>query len=140
MKNKIITIVIFWYHQLLNWWSLKNTGNQSGFYVTLNGVEYLLNKKDIISIEILKDEFREKKDFLRSSRDSSRLLGKYRFCNQLKNSYVIYFTDEGHIKFLINSYSRGFIEEDYQDALVHLNLKFISGESFRNKFYILERI
>lgn len=140
MKNKIIKIMGFWYHQFVNWWSLKKIGSQPDFYVTLNGVTYLLNKRDNISIGNLKDEFKKKKDFLRSSRDSLRLLGKFKFCNTLKNCYVIYFTSEGHIKFLINTYSKGFVEESYHEAILHLNAKQILKGSFEIKFYVLERI
>ncbi len=136
--KKLLRLIIIGYHKTINWFLLSKKG--SDFYITIRDKKFILGYQNKLENHNLKKYFTKSKEFLVLDHVAKKLIGAYKFSDELKDSILIYFDKNGRPHCLMHNYKNGFEPISDYEKIIHLNTKKILKDSFTHQIYILEMI
>lgn len=126
------------YHSVISWRSVTKFGND--FFIEINNESYslIMLKPNQLSRDKLIEIKNTYKDFC-TYEENLKLLEKLKFSGKLKNSFVLFLSNEDKLLCLCHNYSQGFEKVSDYDKIYFMNQKKMNT-GFKNNFFYLKKV
>lgn len=134
MKKLLLRI----YYSIISWRSVTKFGND--FFIEINNEFYslIMLKPNQLSRHTLIEIKNTYKDFC-TYEENLMLLEKLKFSKKLKNSFILFLSNEHKLLCMCHNYSQGFEGVSDYDKIYFINQKQMR-KGFRNNFFYLKKL